>query len=144
MQYAVIYHRTKIVCVCVCVCVRRGAVSLTMVLLVPRPAPLAPSAPCAFLSGWPPHTASRLAFGRAESVPSAVVCLTGGSMFGGARCAALPSPRSRRDASSCLLAGGNLDGDDEIHAALRVFLLAAVAAALGAVIFAGAGDALPA
>ena len=41
-------------------------------------------------------------------------------------------------------AGGNLDGDDEIHAALRVFLLAAVAAALGAVIFAGAGDALPA
>ena len=52
-----------------------------------------------------------------------------------------------RDESSgpgCLRAGGNLDGDDEIHAALRVFLLAAVAAALGAVIFAGAGDALPA
>jgi len=107
----------------------------------------AQSAPCTLLPGWPSHTVSRLAFGRVESAPSAVVCLTGGMMFGGARCAALPletSPRSRRDASSCLRAGGNLDGDDEIHAALRVFWLAAVAAALGAVIFAGAGDALPA
>jgi hypothetical protein len=36
-----------------------------------------------------------------------------------------------------LRAGGNLDGDDEIHAALRVFLLAAVAAVLGALIFSG-------
>ena len=109
----------------------------------------APSAPCAFLPGWPSHTASRRAFGRVESGPSAVVCLTGGMMFVGARCTSLPftGPRSRRDESSgpgCLRAGGNLDGDDEIHAALRVFLLAAVAAALGAVIFAGAGDALPA
>lgn len=106
-----------------------------------------PGSHCAFLPSWPSHTVFRLAFDRAESAPSAVVCLTGGMMLGGARCAELTrqtSPRSQIHSSSCLRAGGNLDGDDEIHAALRVFLLAAVAAALGAVIFAGAGDALPA
>lgn len=126
---------------------RVGIGIAVMVALVPlNPAAAAPCAPCAFAPATlpPPLLAGSRGLGVGERVcaPPVGVGFSSGSGLGGGAPVA-PGAISWRRASSCVRAGGKMD-DDEVPAALRAFFIAAVAAALGAAIFAGADSVLQA
>ena len=115
-------------------------------LAPPGPAAAPPRAPCAFAPSPTPTLlhgrASRwLGVGPRRAPPVGVGFSSGSGLGEGAPAA--PGAISWRRATSCVRAGGKMD-DDEVQAALRAFFIAAVAAALGAAIFAGADNVLQA